>query len=283
MTRAPSVSSRPGRSATSRLQVTGTDRSAAGSRRVRNTVAAPRRDSWAICPSTHTSPSRPIHSATLRATVRTGHGASGVEGEVTPRACQTVPTLRGAARGGPVPGPAPSLVTCWNGHPSGTRAERARRGGKGGPLSDAAGGQRAVLDGLALQLLQPVAQHPQVGLEGPGGLLVVDQLRHGGQLVAAQPAAQLGDGEAVVALDRGGAGGRGAGGVLGLVGGPRLVDVGADAGRRRHVAAALVGGDHIVGAGLVRGDLVGGGLVGHGRGAGVLTPAELVVDLRASG
>src|SRR3712207_7416841 len=42
-------------SATSRLQVTGTDRSAAGSRRVRKTVAAPRRDSWATCPSTQTS------------------------------------------------------------------------------------------------------------------------------------------------------------------------------------------------------------------------------------
>src|SRR3712207_9231657 len=77
-------------SATSRLQVTGTDRSAAGSRRVRKTVAAPRRDSWATWPSTQTSPSRPIHSATLRATVRTGQGASGVEGEVTPPACQTV-------------------------------------------------------------------------------------------------------------------------------------------------------------------------------------------------
>src|SRR3712207_2516248 len=89
MTRAPSASSRPGRSATSRLQVTGTDRSAAGSRRVRNTVAAPRRDSWATCPSTQTSPSRPIHSATLRATVRTGQGASGVEGAVMPRGCQT--------------------------------------------------------------------------------------------------------------------------------------------------------------------------------------------------
>src|SRR3712207_2184596 len=196
-TRAPSASSRPGRSATSRLQVTGTDRSAAGSRRVRKTVAAPRRDSWATCPSTQTSPSRPIHSATLRATVRTGQGASGVEGEVIPRACQTVPTPRGAARGGPpasLQGPAAS--------PRG-----------GGPSSGAARGQRAVLDRLALQLLQPVAQHPQVRIAGPGGLLVGDQVRHGGELVAAQPAAQLGDGEAVIALDRRGAGRRGAGGV----------------------------------------------------------------------
>src|ERR671929_791807 len=183
MTRAPSVSSRPGRPATSRLQVTGTDRSAAGSRRVRKTVAAPRRDSWAICPSTQTSPSRPIHSATLRATVRTGQGASGVEGEVTPRDCQTVPTLRRTAR---------------------SAEGRA-------PPSDAARGQRAVLDGLTLQLLQPVAQHPQVGLPGPGGPLLGDEVRHGGQLVPAQPAAQLGDGEGVVALDRSGAGSRGAG------------------------------------------------------------------------
>src|SRR3954454_11485735 len=60
------------------------ERSAAGSRRVRKTVAAfPRRESWATWPSTHTSPSRPIHSATLRATVRTGHGDSGEEGLVT--------------------------------------------------------------------------------------------------------------------------------------------------------------------------------------------------------
>ena len=85
MTREPSVSSSPGRSATSRWQVTGTDMSAAGSRRVRKTVAAPpRRDSCATWPSTHTSPRRPIQSAILRATVRTGHGASGEEGAVTP-------------------------------------------------------------------------------------------------------------------------------------------------------------------------------------------------------
>src|SRR3569833_3780427 len=84
------------------------DRSAAGSRRVRKTVAAlPRRDSCATWPSTHTSPSRPIHSATLRATVRTGHGCSAVEGLVTGRACQRPPCRvplraceeRGARRG----------------------------------------------------------------------------------------------------------------------------------------------------------------------------------------
>src|SRR4051812_32599284 len=67
--------------------------SATGSRSVRKTVAAlPRRLSWAICPSTHTSPSRPIQSATLRATVRTGQGASGDDGAVTPPASQDVPT-----------------------------------------------------------------------------------------------------------------------------------------------------------------------------------------------
>src|SRR3954462_13168098 len=69
------------------------ERSAAGWRRVMKTVAAlPRRESWATWPSTHTSPSRPIHSATLRATVRTGHGASGEEGAVTPPPCQPPPT-----------------------------------------------------------------------------------------------------------------------------------------------------------------------------------------------
>src|SRR3954464_952088 len=159
MTRAPSVSSRPGRPATSREQVTGTERSAAGSRRVRKTVAAPlRRDSWATCPSTQTSPSRPIHSATLRATVRTGHGASGLEGAVTPRACQ-------ALLDEPVGAPAPS---------SASPSLRGRPGG--GPLSHAARGERAGLDRLLVELLQPVAQHPQVRLAGPGGLLVVEEL-----------------------------------------------------------------------------------------------------------
>src|SRR3954447_21105220 len=77
-------------------------RSAAGSRGVRKPVLdTPRRDSWATCPSTHTSPSRPIHSATLRATVRTGHGCSGEEGLV---ATSRVPEARtgsgGVPRGG---------------------------------------------------------------------------------------------------------------------------------------------------------------------------------------
>src|SRR3954454_633282 len=140
-TRAPSVSSRPGRSATSRAQVTGMERSAAGSRSVRNTVAAPpRRDSCATWPSTHTSPSRPIHSATLRATVRTGHGASGDEGAVMP------PSVPWTADGLPAP------------------AESAAR-------SEGAG-----LDRLLLELAQPVAQHPQVGLARAGGLLVGDEL-----------------------------------------------------------------------------------------------------------
>src|SRR3954454_21171856 len=135
MTRAPSVSSSPGRSATSRWQVTGTDMSAAGSRSVRNTVAAPpRRDSCATCPSTQTSARRPIQSATLRATVRTGHGDSGEDGAVTPRDCHVGPT-------------APVLP--------------ARR-------------QGAALHRLLLKLLQAVAQHPQVRLASPAGLLVGD-------------------------------------------------------------------------------------------------------------
>src|SRR6478609_3103806 len=143
MIRAPSVSSSPGRSATSRWQVTGTDMSAAGSRRVRNTVAAPpRRDSWATCPSTHTSPSRPIHSATLRATVRTGHGASGEEGAVTP----------------------PRLP-------------------RGSDASGAARGERAGLDRLLVELLQPVAQHRQVGRPRAVRLLVLDEAGHGHRLV----------------------------------------------------------------------------------------------------
>src|SRR3954468_1866859 len=185
MTRAPSVSSRPGRSATSRLQVTGTDRSAAGSRRVRNTVAAPRRDSWAICPSTHTSPSRPIHSATLRATVRTGQGASGDDGAVmSPRVADGANTPCGPSRDLP---------------PAGSRRELVR--GEQGVLlrrglpSEAAGGQGAGLDRLPLELLQAVAQHPQVWLAAAGRLLVGHQVLHGGQLVAAQASAQLGDRE----------------------------------------------------------------------------------------
>src|SRR5215207_4810326 len=180
MTRAPSVSSSPGRSATSRWQVTGTERSAAGSRRVRKTVAAPpRRESCATCPSTQTSPSRPIQSAILRATVRTGQGASGEDGAVTPRGCQTAPT--------------PRRPLCQ------------------GPSSDAARSQRAGLDRLLLELLQPVVEQPEVGLAGPRGLLVRDKVLDGLERVPAQIAAHLGDREAVVAVDRGGPDGLGAG------------------------------------------------------------------------
>src|SRR3954452_3219020 len=184
ITRAPSLSSRPGRSATSRWQVTGTERSAAGSRRVRKTVAAPpRRESWATCPSTQTSPRRPIQSAILRATVRTGHGASGEEGDVTPSSVPSPSDGSGAARG-----------------------------------------QRAGLDRLLLELLHPVPQHPQVGIAGPGRLLVGEEVLHRAQRVAAQPAAQLGDREGVVAVDRRGAGSLGTGGLaasLGVGGGSR--------------------------------------------------------------
>jgi len=95
-------------------------------------VAAPRLDSWATCPSTQTSPSRPIHSATLRATVRTGQGASGVEGEVTPRACQTGE--------GPPPGSPRTLGDALEG-----ATRRATSPG-------AARGQRAVLDRLTLSI-----------------------------------------------------------------------------------------------------------------------------------
>src|SRR3954447_2362169 len=74
--------------------------SAAGSRSVRKTVAAPpRRESWATWPSTHTSPSRPIHSATLRATVRTGHGASGDDGAVMPPSIPAGSDVPAAASG----------------------------------------------------------------------------------------------------------------------------------------------------------------------------------------
>src|SRR3954451_24289277 len=129
--------------------------SAAGSRRVRKTVAAPpRRDSWATWPSTHTSPSRPIHSATFRATVRTGHGASGLDGAVTASASHAPPTV---------------------------------------PLG-AAGGQRAGLDLLRGEPLEPVAQHPQVRLAGAAGMLVGNELLDRGRGVAAEPAAELGDG-----------------------------------------------------------------------------------------
>src|SRR4051794_41943847 len=102
------------------------DRSAAGSRRVRKTVLdTPRRESWATWPSTHTSPRRPIHSATLRATVRTGHGASAVEGAVTPPPCQPPPTPPTApSRGSPPAG---------GGGGGGGPPSDAPPGGRGGP------------------------------------------------------------------------------------------------------------------------------------------------------
>jgi hypothetical protein len=60
---------------------------------VRKTVLAPgRREIWAICPSTHTQPSRPIHSPIRWLTTRTGQGDSGV------------------LRGSPVAGPVDSLT-----------------------------------------------------------------------------------------------------------------------------------------------------------------------------
>src|SRR4051812_12587501 len=176
MTRAPSVSSSPGRSATSRWHVTGTDMSAAGSRRVRKTVAAPpRRESCAIWPSTQTSPRRPIQSAILRATVRTGQGASGDDGAVTD------------ARRRPSPVPPPSC-------PRACQAAATLLGPRAAPSA----GSGVV----RLQPLQPVAQHPHVGLAVAGGLLVGDQDLHGRRCVAPHPPAQLRDREVVVALDR---------------------------------------------------------------------------------
>ena len=65
--------------------MTDTDTSAAGSRRVRNAVPEPRRLSWVTWPSTQTSPSRATHSAIFIATVRTGHGVSGLVGSATQR------------------------------------------------------------------------------------------------------------------------------------------------------------------------------------------------------
>lgn len=64
---------------TCRKQVTLTEMSYDGSRSVRNTTPAPgRRDSWVICPSTHTAPSRSIQPPINRETSPTGRGASGV-------------------------------------------------------------------------------------------------------------------------------------------------------------------------------------------------------------
>src|SRR5690606_28550719 len=80
--------------------VTVIETSADGSRNVRNDVCVPgRAEIWVICPSTHTEPSRWIQSAILRATVRTGHGLSAVEGAVPPRGrSAALLTVRGPLR-----------------------------------------------------------------------------------------------------------------------------------------------------------------------------------------
>ena len=74
-TLAPSAGGGSAASNTCREQMTRTDTAAIGSRRVRNT-ALPRTAHSAICPSTQTRPSRPIHPPTSCSTVRTGTGAS---------------------------------------------------------------------------------------------------------------------------------------------------------------------------------------------------------------
>src|SRR6478609_11842538 len=61
-----------------RAQVTGIEMSPAESRIVMNTVPSPgRRLIWAICPSTHTGPSRSTQLEIARAICRTGAGAAG--------------------------------------------------------------------------------------------------------------------------------------------------------------------------------------------------------------
>ena len=78
-------------------------------------AALPRRDSCATWPSTQTSPSRPIHSATLRATVRTGQGDSGEDGLVTlpslPGAGGAPDAAGSAGAGPPGPGQAGAAVS----------------------------------------------------------------------------------------------------------------------------------------------------------------------------
>ncbi len=76
-TRAPSLTTSAIRSKTCRKQVTLTEMSCEGSRSVRKTTPAPgRRESWVICPSTQTAPSRSIHPPISRETSPTGSGAS---------------------------------------------------------------------------------------------------------------------------------------------------------------------------------------------------------------
>src|SRR3954471_10922949 len=79
---------------------------------------------------------------------------------------------------------APTLTAeqarCWNGRPSGTRAERARRGGKGGPLSGEVGEDPEVAAAGAATVVGRVAR----GL-GPGGL--TDGVGQREQVVAGRP------------------------------------------------------------------------------------------------
>src|SRR5262245_9446272 len=65
----------------SRLVVMVSDRSADGSRRVRNMVVVPGlRVIWATCPSTQTQPRRASHDPIFWLTTRTGQGCSGEDG-----------------------------------------------------------------------------------------------------------------------------------------------------------------------------------------------------------
>ncbi len=74
-TLAPSTSGGFSPSKSVREQVTGTEMSATGSRRVMKTVLRPgRRLTWATWPSTHTAPSRSTHPAIALAICRTGAG-----------------------------------------------------------------------------------------------------------------------------------------------------------------------------------------------------------------
>ena len=74
-TLAPSTSGVARLSTTLRGAVSGTEMSATASRRVMKMVLSPgRRLTWAIWPSTHTTPSRSTYCATRLAICRTGAG-----------------------------------------------------------------------------------------------------------------------------------------------------------------------------------------------------------------
>ena len=76
-TRLPSATAAPPSRTSPTGAVSCNDTSAAGSRRTRNAVPVPGRAvTCASWPSTQTAPSRSTHAAILRATVRTGQGAS---------------------------------------------------------------------------------------------------------------------------------------------------------------------------------------------------------------